>query len=48
MPRGTTVEREYRALRRKGYSKGKAARIAQADTGVSLATGRRPKSWKRR
>jgi hypothetical protein len=43
MPKGTKVHRMYEAIRRGGASKGKAARIAQARTGKSLATGRRPK-----
>jgi hypothetical protein len=33
----------YQALLKKGYSKGKAARIAQSQTGEALATGRPPK-----
>jgi len=44
MPKGTKVEKVYRALRREGANKGKAARIAQAKTGLSLATGKKPKS----
>ncbi len=43
MPKGTKVDRVYEALRRKGASKGKAARIAQAQTGKSLKTGKTPK-----
>lgn len=43
MPKGTTVERMYRALRRKGRSAASAAKIAQAQTGLALATGRPPK-----
>lgn len=43
MPKGTRVERVYQALLRQGMSKGKAARIAQAKTGLSLATGKKPK-----
>jgi hypothetical protein len=43
MPRGTKVDKIYRALVREGASKGKAARIAQAKTGRSLATGKKPK-----
>lgn len=43
MPKGTKVHKIYEALRRKGESKGKAARIAQAQTGKSLKTGRTPK-----
>lgn len=43
MPKGTKVDKIYRALRKEGASKGKAARIAQAKTGKSLKTGRKPK-----
>ena len=42
-PKGSRVHKVYTALRRKGASKGKAARIAQSRTGQSLKTGRRPK-----
>lgn len=44
MPKGTKVHKMYDALREKGMSKGKAARIAQSRTGRSLMTGRKPKS----
>lgn len=43
MPKNTKVHKMYEAIRRGGASKGKAARIAQAKTGKSLATGRAPK-----
>jgi len=43
MPVGSRVHRSYAALRRKGYSKESAARIAQSQTGQSLKTGRKPK-----
>jgi hypothetical protein len=43
MPKGTKVHKVYDALVRQGYDKGKAARIAQAQTGKSLATGKPPK-----
>ena len=43
MPTGTTVEKVYKALRREGMDEGKAARIAQSQTGKALATGRPPK-----
>lgn len=43
MPRGTKVDKIYKALLRQGKSKASAARIAQAQTGKSLKTGRRPK-----
>ncbi|KPK09544.1 MAG: hypothetical protein AMS20_00025 [Gemmatimonas sp. SG8_28] len=40
MPKGTKVHKIYEKLLAKGYSKGKAARIAQSKTGQSLQTGR--------
>lgn len=40
MPTGTPVDRVYQALRREGADAGKAARIAQAKTGLALATGK--------
>jgi len=43
MPKGTKVEKVYQALRKGGADKGKAARIAQAQTGLALATGKPPK-----
>ena len=43
MPAGTKVNEVYQALLKKGYSKEKAARIAQSQTGEALATGRPPK-----
>lgn len=43
MPRGTKVHKCYVKLRRKGYSKGSAARICQDSTGQALATGKPPK-----
>ncbi len=46
MPAGTKVDRIYKALRREGADPGKAARIAQAQTGKSLATGKKPKGKK--
>jgi hypothetical protein len=46
MPKGTKVHQIYEALKRGGASKGKAARIAQAKTGKSLATGKPPKRKK--
>jgi hypothetical protein len=46
MPKNTKVDRMYEALRQKGASAGKAARIAQAKTGKSLKTGRAPKGKK--
>lgn len=46
MPKGSKVDKMYQALKRKGASSGKAARIAQAKTGQSLKTGRAPKKKK--
>ena len=43
MPEGTKVHNLYEKLLQKGYSKGSAARIAQAKTGQSLQTGKPPK-----
>lgn len=43
MPAGSKVHKVYKALLREGYSKGKAARIAQSKTSRSLQTGRKPK-----
>ena len=42
-PKGSKVHKVYSSLRAKGYSKGKAARIAQSKTGQALKTGRKPK-----
>jgi hypothetical protein len=46
MPAGSKVDKEYRALRKKGMPKAKAAKISQANTGKSLKTGRKPKGKK--
>lgn len=46
MPKDTPVHKIYDALREKGHSTGKAARIAQSKTGKSLKTGRAPKKGK--
>lgn len=43
MPKNSRVDKTYEALKSKGMSKGKAARIAQAKTGKSLQTGRAPR-----
>lgn len=43
MPKGTKVEKIYQAIKAKTGDKAKAARIAQAQTGKSLATGKKPK-----
>ena len=42
MPAGTKVHRCYADLLNK-YGKGKAAKICQAATGLSLKTGKKPK-----
>lgn len=44
MPAGTKVDKMYEAMKAEGMDKGKAARIAQAKTGLALATGKPPKS----
>lgn len=41
MPKGTRVEKMYEAILRETGDKGKAARIAQAKTHQSLATGKK-------
>lgn len=46
MPAGTKVETLYEALKKKGYSKASAAKIAQAKTGLALATGKPPQGKK--
>jgi len=43
MPEGSKVEKVYKELLAKGHSEASAARIAQAATGESLKTGRKPK-----
>lgn len=43
MPKGTKVHEMYSAMVREGMDKGKAARIAQSKTGMSLQTGKSPK-----
>lgn len=43
MPKGSKVDDVYQALRRQGKDEGTAARIAQAQTGQALATGKPPK-----
>ena len=47
MPKGTKVHKVYEALKRKGYSVKSAVRIAQSQTGKSLATGKAPTGKKR-
>ena len=41
MPKGTKVDRTYKALLREGKSKESAARTAQKATGQSLKTGKK-------
>ena len=43
MPKGTKIDRIYEAIKAKTGDKAKAARIAQAQTELSLATGKKPK-----
>ena len=44
MPEGSKVHKVYEALKKKGYSKEKSAKIAQAQTGEALKTGEPIKS----
>lgn len=46
MPKNTKVHKMYDAMKDKGMSNSKAARIAQAKTGKSLKTGKVPKKNK--
>lgn len=48
MPKGTKVHKMYDAMVSEGMSKGKAAKISQAKTGKSLATGKKPMGHKKR
>ena len=48
MPKGSTVDKVFQAIKRKTGDAGKAARIAQAQTGLSLATGKKPKSARKK
>jgi len=48
MPKGTKVHDMYAAMVREGMDKGKAARIAQSKTGLSLQTGKPPKRTRRK
>jgi hypothetical protein len=47
VPAGTKVDKMYEAMKAEGMDKGKAARIAQSKTGLSLATGKPPKKEKK-
>ena len=42
MPKNSAVHKMYEAIKKKGASSAKAAKIAQAKTGLALATGRAP------
>jgi len=46
MPRNSRVDDVYQALKKQGMDSGKAARIAQSQTGQSLATGKKAKEGK--
>lgn len=46
MPKNTKVHKVYEALAREGKSKASAAKIAQHQTGMALATGKKPKGKK--
>lgn len=43
MPKGSKVHKVYEALKRRGYSTEKAAKIAQSVTGQALQTGKPPR-----
>lgn len=43
MPKGSKVHSVYEALRKEGFAKANAARIAQKQTGQALQTGKPPK-----
>lgn len=43
MPKGSKVEKVYQALLKEGMPRDQAAKVAQAQTGQSLATGRKPR-----
>jgi len=47
MPKGSKVDKVYRALKDERMPPGKAARIAQSKTGQSLQTGKPPKKAKK-
>jgi hypothetical protein len=44
IPKGSKVEKVYKALVKEGKSKASAAKIAQSTTGQALSTGKKPKS----
>jgi hypothetical protein len=43
MPEGSKVHKVFEALKKEGKSPASAAKIAQAQTGQALATGKPPK-----
>ena len=47
MPKGSKVDKIFQALKKKGMTEGKAARIAQSKSGQSLKTGKPPKGKKK-
>jgi len=47
MPKGSPVHKLYKKLLAEGHSEESAARIAQAETGLSLQTGKPPKKDKK-
>ncbi len=48
MPKGSKVHKMAKALMREGMSEGRAIATAQAKTGKSYATGRKPKRKRRK
>jgi uncharacterized protein YdaT len=48
MPKGTKVHKMAKAMMREGMSEGRAIAIAQSKTGKSYATGRKPKSKRKK
>lgn len=46
MPKGSKVHKVYEALRKEGFAKANAAKIAQWKTGKSLKIGKSPKRKK--
>ena len=47
MPKRTQVHKMYEALKKEGHSVESAVRIAQAETGMSLKTGKPSKHGKK-
>uniref|UniRef100_A0A6H1ZLY8 Uncharacterized protein n=1 Tax=viral metagenome TaxID=1070528 RepID=A0A6H1ZLY8_9ZZZZ len=48
MPANTKTHKLYEKLKKRGYSKGSAAKISQSVTGKSLKTGKKPKKRSKR